>query len=1210
MKMLGTKKRILSFLTAMTAVAGSIGTHCGSVLAETYYGTYGGYFGLENTAIAEMGERRKVDLNANDGRKASLERSADNWCVPGGSSAEVTLSGLTYKLSNGGGASGDIRSVNCKVLQKMNGIYPYLTMDGVTIDNSSGGGIIKLEISGLSAGTHSLRTWHSCVDNATVGKMSVTINGTKTASGISCPTRVTDSDNAGISYSTFNVSAGQTVTVLISPEGSGNAWLNAFEIDGGDPINGISKISPADQEAHHEREKGLSWTAGKNAKSHDVYIGTDYDSVFGANTNSAEYKGNQTGTSYELDETYQSVYTYYWRVDTIDSSGNVIKGSVNSFNVARLAFPTAEGYGRYARGGQGGVVVHVTNLKDDGSEGSLRWALCDEKWLTEDWKGVPRIVVFDVGGVIELQDTLCIPDNGGSVYVAGQTAPGDGITVIKHDFGAMGSSDVIIRDVRVRVGEENGVSTGGMGLSSCNHTIVDHCSISWATDEGFSSRQAQNITFQWNIIGETLNNSVHYLDSDRTQTERHSFAASIGGYTGSYHHNLLINNTGRNWSLAGALEQDGATYGGQADIRNNVVYNWRDRTTDGGVRRLNFVNNYYKAGAVSDTSLHVVSIDGNELNSADMQKMYVSGNVMTKTDGSYILKSTDDAWAAGKAKSGGKNSTNADVRSDSPFFDAYVETESADNAYKSVIAAAGAGGSSSTGWDYIDSRYIKEVTNGTYTLTGSRDGLKGIIDTQNDAGGYPTSSNFTHSNDGVCNASNDTDRDGMPDAWETEHGLNPNDGSDGSAIDLSPDGYTNVEMFLNELCGDDVVYGEPVVSGKKGAVMDTEVTYVFENAGSGHYLEVAGSEAAAGANVQQGTTGAAGWKLKDGGDGYYYVYSEVGDGQTYLLDLDYGKVDNGTNIGIYTDTAADAQLFKFVKNSDGSYTITTKPTKDASCLGITAGSKEEGANVVQWASDGSDNQKWIAKIRIKGELINQILLDEDSYYSSWAIDSSLEAGDQVFGDRVGDKLVTYTAIPSELEGAELVVTSCDAKSVTGTLGTLTAGEDITLYAGFDQRVTTLPEWLSGWAETGLTITNSKDVVFNLYSLDLKAGETVTLGENGQSSGCVNYTLFAVRSEEPTTPEPTPEPTTEPTTPEPETGGAEATVWGDANDDGDVLVNDVVLVMSYAMSPESSALTPQGLANADVYQNGDGVAVTDAASIQKYLTKLISVLPES
>jgi len=257
---------------------------------------------------------------------------------------------------------------------------------------------------------------------------------------------------------------------------------------------------------------------------------------------------------------------------------------------------------------------------------------------------------------------------------------------------------------------------------------------------------------------------------------------------------------------------------------------------------------------------------------------------------------------------------------------------------------------------------------------------------------------------------------------------------------------------------------------------------------------------------------------------------------------------------------------------------------------------------VQWASDGSDNQKWIAKIRLKGDLIDNLLISETSFYNSWGIDSSAATGDLVYGDRDA----TYTALPAELEGAETILTACDAKGVSGTLAEFTAGDDISVYVALDNRVTAIPSWLSGWEATGLTAVNSKDVTFNLYKMDYSTDETVTLGENGQSSGCVNYTVFAVKSEEPTTPEPT----TEPTTSEPATGGVEATVWGDANDDGDVLVNDVVLVMSYAMSPETSALTPQGLANADVYQNGDGVAVTDAASIQKFLTKLVSELPES
>ncbi len=1197
-------RRSLAWLSALAILAGSAA---------------GLDLGVKETVVsaAETGSRILVDLNKNDGRKASYARNANNWIVTSDTSATYTVNGVTMTLTASGGS---IRMENNKKLQKMSGIYSHLTMDGATVDATSGG-TLTLQISGLPNGTHSLKTYHSATGNESVSGISVSASGGTSQSGISCPNQVTSPDDAGIGYVTFT---GTSTTVTIKAS-SGNAWLNAFEIDGGDPIKGVSHIYPQDQEAHLERETGLSWKAGSGAKSHNVYIGDSYDSVYNATTSSAEFKGNQTGTTYALDETYTSVNAYYWRVDTVDSSGNVIKGSVNSFNVARLAFPTAEGYGRYARGGQGGVVVHVTNLKDDGSEGSLRWALCDAKWQTADWKGVPRIVVFDVGGVIPLTDTLCIPDNAGQVYVAGQTAPGDGITLINYDFGAMGTSDAIIRDVRVRVGDMNGSSHGGMGLSSCNYTIVDHCSISWATDEGFSSRNAQNITFQWNIIGETLNNSVHYLDSDRTQTERHSFAASIGGYTGSYHHNLLIHNTGRNWSLAGAMEQDAVTYGGQADIRNNVVYNWRDRTTDGGVRRLNFVNNFYKGGPVSDTGLHVVSIDGNELSTNDMQMMYVSGNVMTKQDGTYVLKASDDAWAAGKAVSGGKGgATVNDVRSNSPFFESYVNTQSAEDAYKSVIAAAGAGGTSQTGWDYIDSRYISDVSKSTYTYTGSKDGLQGIIDSQNDVGGYPNSSTFAHSNDGVCNSTNDTDRDGMPNTWEEAHGLNPNDASDGSINSLSPDGYTNVEMFLNELCGDDVEYGQPPVIGKQGAVIETAHKYTITNVGSGHQLEVADSVAANGTNVQQGTAGANGWTLEDAGNGYYKIYSELGDGKTYLLDLDYGQVENGTNIGIWGDTASDAQLFKFVDNGDGTYTICTKATKDESCLGITAGSTEVGANVVQWACDGSDNQKWTIEIKVdplNGKLIQDLVVTDLTYnkdawnYKNWALDTETAVGDLVFGDRE----FTYTALPEEVIGGEAILTACDHKFATGNLAVFTASEDITVYVAFDQRVITgdaangLPAWASSWTDSGLTATSSNDVTFVLYAKEFSAGETVTLGTNGQSASCLNYTVFAVAAEtivettEPPTEEPTAAPTEEPTqapTDEPTEPSGDV-ICGDVDCNDKVEIIDVIALSKSLMG--AGTLSEQGAVNADVDENGI-INTTDALNIMKYLVKLIENLP--
>lgn len=921
-------KKLTAIIAAIAVIANCTGITLENVSTTSF-----------SVAAADTGSRIRVDINKNDGRKASYAKNANNWILVDGASPSYQVNGVTFKLSNGGSVGGDVTGTNNKKLQLQSLEYPYLTMDGAKIKDGDSGGVLKLEISGLSDGNHSLQMWHCNTDGYTNSNLSISVNGKKVLSGVNCPTNVKDENDAGISYVTWS---GSSVTILITPEGGGKqdvAWLNAFELDGSDPVNGVSKMCPDDQCTHLDLSQGLSWTAGKNAQSHDVYVGTSYSDVYNANHNAKEFKGNQTSTKYALDDSYSSIPTYYWRVDEVNSNGTV-KGAVYSFQVNRLAFPTAEGYGRFARGGRGGYVYHVTNLNDNG-EGSLRYGL-------ETLKGA-RTIVFDVGGVIPLESVLCIPEDGGNVYVAGQTAPGDGITLINYTFGAMGSKDVIIRDIRTRVGDVSGKSMGGMGLGSCNNSIIDHCSISWATDEGFSSRSAANITFQWNIIGESLNNSVHYDGNDRTETERHAFAASISGYTGSFHHNLLIDNTGRNWSLAGAMEQDAVTYGGQLDIRNNVVYNWKDRTTDGGARRVQFVNNYYKAGPVSDTSLHLVAVDGNELNTGDMQMLYSSGNMKVAQNGTTLIGANEDEWTTGKAKSGGKNSTNDDIRSDTPFFESYVNTQSAEDAYKSVTASAGA---NKPGFDYIDSRYLKEVTNGTYTYTGSKDNLQGIIDSQEDIGGYPNDSNFKGGT-----APKDTDQDGMPDAWETEHGLNPNDDSDGAIVSLSGDDYTNLEMYLNELAGDPVEY-------------------------------------------------------------------------------------NGN--------------------------INYEP--------------------------------------ISGNLVSVKVLDT-AYYNSWAIDTSLEIGDAVFGDRNAEKCAV-SQIPSNIQSAELILTPCDAKVSDNAQAELTAIKDVTLFIGVDSRVTAVPTWLDNWTKSDISVSTSNDVVFDLYTLELKAGETVTLGTNGQSAGCMNYIILA------------------------------------------------------------------------------------------------------
>ena len=181
-------------------------------------------------------------------------------------------------------------------------------MDGVTIKDADKGGVIKLEISGLSSGTHTLTTWHSYFDNWPGGSpVTVTVNGSK-SNTVTVPTRVTNDENAGKSFTTFNASGG-TVTVLIQPTDTSKngAVLNAFEIDGADPFKSISGMTPKDGERHLEAEKGLSWTAGSGAKSHDVYIGTDYNSVYNATKNSAEYKGNRTSPNYGLAPTNNTI---------------------------------------------------------------------------------------------------------------------------------------------------------------------------------------------------------------------------------------------------------------------------------------------------------------------------------------------------------------------------------------------------------------------------------------------------------------------------------------------------------------------------------------------------------------------------------------------------------------------------------------------------------------------------------------------------------------------------------------------------------------------------------------------------------------------------------------------------------------------------------------------------------------------------------------
>ncbi|MBN1309747.1 MAG: hypothetical protein JXA18_17635 [Chitinispirillaceae bacterium] len=730
----------------------------------------------------------RVDIDyLSPGRTDMYTQRWNNWAPASDATVTTSIGGISVSFRNAGSTGTGIR---CSWYKGLLTTGATLTVDGLSIEDATSNCAMEMVLSGLSAGKHSLVTWHSFYDNVTGSPMEISIDGTVKLSNIKVPTRVANDVDAARVYIEFDVEAGKNVVVKFS-SGS-NVVINAFEIDGTDPTKKIAKFTPADGDDHYPMENGLAWTAASGSASHDVYLGEDSAAVDNATAASAEFRGNQSSTKFTL--TGLSTFkTYWWRVDE-KFSGSVVKGDVLPFRICRLAFPTAEGYGRWARGGRGGRVIEVTSLNDAGS-GSLRNALEEEKG--------PRTIVFRVGGVIPLNSKLIIPSDGGDVYIAGQTAPGDGICVTRYAMGPLGAKDVIIRHIRLRVGDYAQDAMDGMGMASCDHSIIDHCTISWSVDEAYSSRSAKNITYQRNLVSEALNNSVHFNGT-------HSFAASISGKYGSFLHNLHAHCAGRNWSLAGGMEQDAKTYAGYVEIVNNVVYNWHHRTTDGGVRQCNFVGNYYKAGAASEL-MQLASIDGDELNTGDMQKAYITGNKMVNASGGIVVSPTSDNWS----KCISKFNTVAEVRSTTPLFPISITPLSADEAYTDVLANVGA---TKPKQDAIDARIINEVRNGTYKYTGSKDGLRGILDSQNDAGGYPTMAGGT--------APADADHDGMPDAWETEHGLDPDNADDRNFTNHSIDGYTNLEMYLNGLAGDPVKWSTTPVRTAIPAAGQTMVRVV------------------------------------------------------------------------------------------------------------------------------------------------------------------------------------------------------------------------------------------------------------------------------------------------------------------------------------------------------------------------------------------------
>ncbi len=424
----------------------------------------------------------------------------------------------------------------------------------------------------------------------------------------------------------------------------------------------------------------------------------------------------------------------------------------------QLAFPTAEGYGRFAKGGRGGDVYHVTNINDSGS-GSLRYGI-------ESATG-PRTIVFDVSGTIELKSNLLIDKP--FITIAGQTAPGEGITLKDRTLAIENTHDIIVRFIRIRFGDKNKTyddlnDPDAVRTKNINNVILDHLSVTWGID-GAQDLSGGNFTLQWSMYGESLNKSLHHDDHP------HAMLASFRHLNGNItiHHNLFFSSRDRHPTLGGGVRTQPECI---VDFRNNVVFNRRGPTNFGNCN-VNVINNYYRPG-----KSFTKEFEQPFQVKAEYGKTHAHGYL----DGNFIENNktfSQDNFAAVKYENTVSQYQSTDresfqldaelvVGSDKP------ETQSAIQAYDLLLKYAGA----SISRDAVDKRIVE----------GIKDRSNQLIDSQDQVGGWPVLK--------TAIPPKDTDQDGMPDEWEAANGLNIHDSADRNG-DSDNDGYTNLETYLN-----------------------------------------------------------------------------------------------------------------------------------------------------------------------------------------------------------------------------------------------------------------------------------------------------------------------------------------------------------------------------------------------------------------------------
>ena len=737
--------------------------------------------------MGAMAQNIDFDLPGKTAPGKDTEINYISWAVPRAQSDTKTFdSGMTITITAGGAASA-VGSNWSKTDVETNGLR--VIADEVLATNLEGGNLtpitegstsLILTITGMTAGTHTLKAYHNNSDKDQIQPdIEVRVDDNVVATGVKFTSAARSNAEAGTSYITFNVTEGQPVVITYStiPE-AGKTYtntrmmINGLEFDVAEIV--ATDPLPENHDFHAGTEDGtitFSWTAPTGIVSHKMVLGTDSTEV--ANATVYEYEG--TAATY-VKSGLSSMQKYWWRIDEVDGDGHVHQGNVWVCQPCQLAFPGAEGYGRYAIGGRGGIVYHVTNLSGDkNTPGSLLYGLVNIDG--------PRYIVFDVSGIIELDFSSNFVKP--YAYIAGQTAPGKGVCIKASNINI--GSDVICRHMRFKRGLGiYGENTGNaMGMSGANHAIVDHCTAAWGTDETVSGRGALNVSFQYNVISEALGIAGHKNYADGTN---HGYAATIDGRIGSWHHNLLVNCNGRNWSMGGGMDGQNRPIGG-LDLFNNVCYNWNGRTTDGNCHEVNFVNNYYKMGP--DTRLkNLFTMDfelATDLADNRTNTGYVSGNIRENKNHTLSNDKLNDTYRAT-----GYVPTDYQYLVNEPLFPSYATIHSAKDAMKIVTSYAGA---TMPMRDEHHQRNIRETLDGTYTYVGSKSNIKGEIDTEADITEHAAGRGWEEYPEEQRAADFDTDQDGMPDWWEACIGSNPSQANQND--DPNGDGWTLLEDYLD-----------------------------------------------------------------------------------------------------------------------------------------------------------------------------------------------------------------------------------------------------------------------------------------------------------------------------------------------------------------------------------------------------------------------------